>query len=448
MFKTYYSIDLFSGPGGICTGFKWANIYPLIAVEISDWTVKTYQKSHNADVLPLDLYLENPDDFNHLFKYKKDNPTLLIHGDITKVTNELFKKILHERFNRESIDIVTGGAPCESFSMAGARCEADERNTLFLNIIRVARAFHSKMFLFENVKGLFSKKNDGIKGKMYEDICNEFESKDHPSGVSFRLASRDKDTVLLNSQDYGVPQARERIILIGINDRYEDEFSYPTKTHGENRKYPHVTVGEALSGLPTIKSGEGDEILPSNYDNQLCSLSKAGEKFLNIMKGEVEELEYLPHVELNLNETTYHKAVNHSKKMVKRMSLIKQGEGMKKAADRMINEGTWEKYKEYFPNKIYAARNRRLKIDAPSFTVTSHCLDEMIHPTENRGITPREAARLQSFPDWYQFEGPYVMFHGHTDQDKYEQIGDAIPPLLAYALGNEIHDTLSKLKSK
>jgi len=100
----------------------------------------------------------------------------------------------------------------------------------------------------------------------------------------------------------------------------------------------------------------------------------------------------------------------------------------------------------YFPKKIYGARNRRLVPEKPSFTVTSHCLDEMIHPYLDRGLTPREAARLQSFPDWYNIEGPYVKFHGDFEQDKYEQIGDAIPPLLAYAIGKEVVKTLKTLK--
>ncbi|WP_417041864.1 DNA cytosine methyltransferase [Ellagibacter isourolithinifaciens] len=83
-----------------------------------------------------------------------------------------------------------------------------------------------------------------------------------------------------------------------------------------------------------------------------------------------------------------------------------------------------------------------MKTSEPSFTVTSHCLDEMIYPTANRRLSPREAARLQSFPDWYLFQGPYVKFHSDPEQDQYEQIGDAIPPLLAYALAREVIRTL------
>ena len=101
-------------------------------------------------------------------------------------------------------------------------------------------------------------------------------------------------------------------------------------------------------------------------------------------------------------------------------------------------------YNDIFPKTLYGSRNRRLKLSDPSFTVTSHCLDELLHPTENRAITPREAARLQSFPDWYQFSGPYVQFHGDKEQDRYEQIGDAIPPLLATAMAKQFVECLPK----
>ena len=99
-------------------------------------------------------------------------------------------------------------------------------------------------------------------------------------------------------------------------------------------------------------------------------------------------------------------------------------------------------YRDIFPKTIYGSRNRRLRVAEPSYTVTSHCLDELLHPFQNRAITPREAARLQSFPDWYIFEGPYVQFHGSREQDRYEQIGDAIPPLLATAIGRQFRECL------
>ena len=144
----FTSIDLFAGPGGLCTGFHWAGIKALIAVEWTGTTVQTYSKSHDADVLVLEEYEKDPEKFKDMFQRRDDQKTLMIHGDINKVSNELIKKILRERFGRESVDIVTGGAPCESFSMAGDRKEDDDRNELYQNVLRIARAIGSSMFLF------------------------------------------------------------------------------------------------------------------------------------------------------------------------------------------------------------------------------------------------------------------------------------------------------------
>ena len=119
------------------------------------------------------------------------------------------------------------------------------------------------------------------------------------------------------------------------------------------------------------------------------------------------------------------------------LQLIPERGSMRSTYEELVAKGEIDQYRHLFPNTIYGSRNRRLLDDQPSYTITSHCLDEMIHPYQDRAITPREAARLQSFPDWYYFAGPYVQFHGSKEEDKYEQIGDAIPPLLAYALGKQ-----------
>lgn len=439
----YTSIDLFSGVGGICTGLEWAGIKPLIAVEISDWTVETYKESHNADVLNLEDYLqgelENESEF-----FLPNKKTLLIHGDITKVSNDLIDRILNERFSVTTVDIVTGGAPCESFSLAGGRREDDERNNLFLNLERIAKHVDASMVLFENVKGLLSKKHDGQRGKMYELICDEFETPDQ-NGVSFNLVSRDPKEVLLKASHHGVPQNRERIFLVGINSKYKGSFSYPPETHGEDKEYPYVTVEDALMDLPKVEIKEGEEL--TNFSSIIeDSFPVHRKRFLEVVNGEKFGFpEHLIHMRGKLNS---HIGPGHTKKIQERISHILPGEGMKHTAERLIANGQEDVRDRCFPNKLYAARNRRLNPDKPSFTVTSHCLDEMIHPTLNRSITPREAARLQSFPDWYLFKGPYVKFHSHPDQDRYEQIGDAIPPILAYVLGVEIVKTFKDIASR
>jgi DNA (cytosine-5)-methyltransferase 1 len=439
--QTKVSIDLFSGPGGLCTGFRWAGIKALIAVEWSYWTVQTYAASHNADIFELEKYLdgtmENPDLY-----FKENTKTLLIYGDINKVEINLINKILKERFGVDSVDIVTGGAPCESFSMAGDRKQDDERNSLYQNVLRIARGVDSKMFLFENVKGLFSKKKDDVAGAMYKYICEEFQS-EIEGKPSFKLASTDKDTVLLKAIDYGVPQARERLFLVGVNRKYDAEYHYPKKTHGPGCKYDYVTVGDALLDLPQIEKSEETDV----YDFDISKVEDVKKKeFLELMHGISSKAPY--GIEYTMNSIFNHKAPGHTTKMFERIKSIKQGENMKKAYERLVEEGREEFAKENFPKKLYAARNRRLVLNEPSFTVTSHCLDEMIHPILDRALTPREAARLQSFPDWYQFKGPYVKFHSDPEQDQYEQIGDAIPPLLGLALGKEVIKTLNCIEGE
>ena len=434
----YTSIDLFAGPGGLCTGFEWTGIKALIAVEWSYWTVQTYAASHNADIFDLEKYLngtmENAEQY-----FKENTKTLLIYGDINKVEISLIHKVLKERFKVESVDIVTGGAPCESFSMAGDRKEDDDRNILYKNVLRIARGVNSKLFLFENVKGLFSKKYNGKIGAMYEYICEEFQS-EIEGQPSFRLASTDKNKVLLKAMEYGVPQVRERLFLVGVNRKYKAVYRYPQKTHGPEAQYNYVTVGDALLDLPQIEKGEQSDY----YDFDIPLVQEEQRKlFLEQMHLDIttvpENIGYHNHSLYN------HKAPGHTKKMFERIKSIQQGENMKKAYERLVKEGKEDFVKENFPNKLYAARNRRLIPTEPSFTVTSHCLDEMIHPILHRGLTPREVARLQSFPDWYQFKGPYVKFHSDPEQDQYEQIGDAIPPLLGYALGKEVVRTLNEI---
>lgn len=445
------SIDLFSGPGGLCTGFKWAGILPLIAVEWTDTTVETYSLSHNAEIFELKDYLQDgQENLDYLNKFKNESTrTLLIHGDINLVSSQLIKELLYCRYGidseSETIDVVSGGAPCESFSMAGTRTEGDERDDLFSNIIRISKTVNTKMILFENVKGMFSKARNGKKGAIFKDICDKFEEKGN--APSYHLVSRKQEDILLRACDYGVPQVRERLFLIAIRDDLNGiKFSYPEKKYGPDRKYPYVTVGDAISDLEQVDMGmESISYKPLNrYNNE------NQKRYVEIMRGEYKDNEvhaktpkYL--IERNIfSETSIscHRGPGHIKRKQELLALIPERGSMKSAYEQMKQDGTIDKYRHLFPKSIYASRNRRLIDDMPSFTVTSHCLDEMLHPYLNRAITPREAARLQSFPDWYQFAGPYVVFHGSKEQDKYEQIGDAIPPLLAHALARQIVECL------
>lgn len=448
-------IDLFSGPGGLCTGFKWGRILPLLAVEWTDTTVKTYSLNQNAEIFELDKYIINGKKNKEYFDTfaNESTKTLLIHGDINLVDSKMIKEFLLKRYGidskTETIDIVSGGAPCESFSMAGKRIADDERDDLFSNILRISRTVNSKMILFENVKGIFSKQKNGVKGAIFKYICDSFEDK--KTFPNYNLVSREQDDILLKACDYGVPQIRERLFLVAIrSDLKNVEFHYPEKEYGPGRKYPYVTVKDALFDLPYVASGEETVLYhsPDIYEN-------ANQKrFISIVRGEGFDSKINAKIPQHLIKSgkfsntsiSCHKGPGHVKRKQELLALIPEKETMKTVYERLTKEGKIDDYRHLFPRVIYTSRNRRLIDEEPSFTVTSHCLDEILHPTINRAITPREAARLQSFPDWYQFEGPYVQFHGSKEQDKYEQIGDAIPPLLACALAKEIVKALKNIK--
>ena len=449
------SIDLFAGPGGLATGFKWAGILPLIAVEWTHTTAQTYSINHNADILELDKYI--------LAKSKKDKSyfesfcvasekSVLIRGDINLVSSQMIRKLLIKRFGidcqNETVDIVSGGAPCESFSLAGTRTLGDDRDELFSNISRIAKAIRAKAMLFENVKGLFSKKSkEGKQGAIFQYICDTFEH-----GGQYKLVSRDPNVVLLRACDYGVPQMRERLFLVSLRKDVAKNglFEYPKPCYGADANNPYVNVGDAILDLPAVESGEESE----TYSFPRNPRSKNQKWYLKLMRGlplpnmNCQTPDHLKTSFDSKSTLSIHKGPGHIKRKMELLKLIPPRSSMRAIYEELQKENKLHIYKGIFPRTIYGSRNRRLLEDQPSYTITSHCLDEMLHPYINRAITPREAARLQSFPDWYYFDGPYVQFHGSKEEDKYEQIGDAIPPLLAYALGIQFVKCLNQNNGK
>lgn len=308
----------------------------------------------------------------------------LIRKDIRRIKKEEILNLL----DGQKVDIVLGGPPCEGFSMAGKRDPEDKRNTLFWQLLRISNIVKSRAIMMENVPGLLSLQ----KGKVFQEVLR-----------AFRDEGYNTDDVILNSRDFGVPQVRKRLFIFAFRGKNPE---YLIKSLKKTKKNT-VTSGEALSDLPALNPGEEKKVYAGPPENSFQKLLRKNSKYLQS-----------------------HKAVNHRKYMIERFSYIKKGNGMKEA---------WEMMPERVkPDKLYAARCRRLDPDKPSYTITSHCLDEIIHPYENRAISPREAARLQSFPDKYKFIGKYVVFHSDEEQDRYEQIGDAVPPLLAKGIAEKL----------
>jgi DNA (cytosine-5)-methyltransferase 1 len=336
----------------------------------------------------------------------------VIHKDIRFVTEE---DMLGAIPKGTHIDVITSGMPCETFSTAGSKSRSfyDHRQFLFMEPIRLAKIVSSKSIIFENVPAILTKTVSKDSSVKIVDVLKEELIK---SGYKFI-----KEQVL-KAVDYGVPQKRERYFLFATRDEsLWASFDFPLPS----TKKP-VTVGEALDGLPHVDANDSQEVFsyPENKDVSAYSKLMKSKTFWKL--------------DNYSNMVTYHKGPNHRPGSIERFKLIGPGEGLKDLFDKLTPAKIARlQEKKILPKKWYIQRNRRLVDSSPSVTVTSHCLDELIHPHLNRSMTVREVARLQSFPDHYIFAGgPYICPHIYETQDKYEQIGDAVPPLMAYYIGN------------
>ena len=212
--KKYTVVDLFAGVGGLSYGFtKNGRFEIILANELEKDIAKAYSLNH---------------------------PTVnIMQGDI----KDLSESILRQEIGKRTVDVVVGGPPCQSYSTLGKR-QMDARSNLFMEYKRVLRILHPRAFLFENVKGILSMD----KGTLFEHVRKEFED------IGYSLQYK-----ILNAVDYGVPQLRERVILVGFLG--DNPFQYPEPTHGEGL-LPYVTLHDALKDLPALSCGEETPCMP------------------------------------------------------------------------------------------------------------------------------------------------------------------------------------------
>lgn len=383
-------IDCFAGPGGICTGLHAAGFDTKVAIEYIKSCVETYSYNHPE--------------------------VHMIHSDIRKVTADQILPYIP----KEGIDLVTSGMPCETFSTAGnsSRAAYDDRQFLFREGIRIATIANAKMILFENVPMITTKKVSKHSKQLIIDLLKK---------ELVEAGYKNFKEFVLDASKFGVPQKRRRFFILAAKD--------PNLIIGAPKETceREVTVKEAFIDIPKVVANTKEE--NPNYlplDSEYSLLMK-DDAFWKRHTKEVKLLNHLP--------------MNHRKYIIERFQILKQGEGLKGLFARLSPEELAEYQKrKVIPQTIYVKRNYRLRWDEASPTVTSHCLDEFVHPEQARALTVRECARLQSFPDSYDFVGgPYLVAHDdRNQQDKYEQIGDAVPPLLAYAWGEKIKQILSK----
>lgn len=345
--------------------------------------------------------------FNNLFAVDFDLKAIETlaynHNNIAGIcadVSDLDSKALAKLTKRKKVDVVIGGPPCQGFSLAGRRLPDDPKNKLFLEYVRIVRELKPKVVVFENVVGLMSMQG----GLVLEAICEEF------SDAGYEVAYD-----ILNAADYGVPQARPRFILIG---RYgKGSVHMPQHTHIAASKastvdlfagelIPHVTVKDALSDLPKIQQGQGSESVKFTV--------KAKNSFQESMRGERAR-----------GMLFNHRATRHNPTIIERYDHMPQGGDIRSLPERLRTK----------KNNVF-----RLLDTVPARTITCNFRTDIIHPSIPRGLTVREAARLQSFDDDYCFFGNLTRKAKYVTQD--DQVGNAVPPLLAKAIANHIKEYL------
>lgn len=400
MDKKYTFIDLFAGCGGLSEGFYMENFEALTHVEIDHVACKTLKTR-------MDYYGYT------------DSASAVLEADIT--SEDMIQRI-EDAVNGKKVDVIIGGPPCQSFSSLGRAkddkgMKEDPRNYLFESYVKILNYFLPKFFVFENVTGLLTAT---LNGKHIVDRIK----KELSARYNVKLD-------VLNSANYGVPQIRKRVIIIGVRDdldvdidtvyasivktHYDPEM--PEDTRGDLKKF--VTVRDAIEELPKLLPGQGSKTISfqSNRNNE----------FLQTIVGKDWSV-LLDHVARNHNETDMERYRVMSKEHWTFQELLQNRPDLNHEKQRVFGNSYVVQW-----------------WDLPSKTIIAHLYkdgNQFIHPdhAQARTFTVREAARIQSFPDDFVFEG------ARTDQ--YKQIGNAVPPLLANAIAKALKQHLIMLEGK
>jgi DNA (cytosine-5)-methyltransferase 1 len=364
--KRPIAVDLFAGVGGMTLGFEQAGFDVLTSVEI--------------DPIHCAIHKFNFPFWTVLCKSVEDTTG-------TEIRN-------NSKIADQEIDVVFGGPPCQGFSLIGKRAFDDPRNSLVFHFIRLVLELNPKFFVLENVKGMTVGKHK----EFIAEIINQFSARGYQVNHNYQV---------LNAANYGVPQNRERLFLLGCRQDLELP-KYPDKITSPNKKSP--TVWDALQDLPEIEKYDElyqkDWILaefgkPSNYAKKMRNLAKGKNNYSY-------KRQYDPTLLTSSLRT------KHLPESVERFASTPHGK-----------IEPISRFHKLDPHGLCNTLRAGTASNKGAFTSP-----RPIHPFIPRCITVREAARLHSYPDWFRFHP--TKWHG------FRQIGNSVPPLLAQAVAEEI----------
>lgn len=380
-------IDLFSGAGGLSEGLRQAGFHSLYANEVIKTYSETYARNH-------------PD-------------TLVDQRDIRSVDAKSIRQKL--KLEQGDLDLIAGGPPCQGFSInAPIRSNDDSRNHLFREFIRFVDEFQPKAVLIENVPGLVSFEN----GMTLQAILDELTNHGYHADVR-----------ILYAPHYGVPQTRWRTIIIGMKYQEDIQAAFPQPEYDaplrvnftsrfdgrniigfpqKNNLQPHISVKDALSDLPVLNNGESG-LECKNYR------SLPQNRFQYLMR------------EFS-NGVFNHEAPRLSKINLERLKYIPAGGNWTNIPDNLLPKGMQRARKS-----DHTKRYGRVNPDGLASTILTKCdphWGAYFHYDQDRVFSVREAARIQTFPDHFIFTG--------SKAEQYEQVGNAVPPFLAAAIGHSL----------
>lgn len=351
MKSQFLGIDLFAGAGGMSVGAMMAGIDVKIAVEKDPHACVTYKLNHPQ--------------------------TLLYNNDIKK-----FEYKDQFKLPNAGLKILFGGPPCQGFSTSNQKTRSKDNinNWLFKEYLRITKQIYPDWVVVENVKGIVETED----GYFFDKINSLLKAMGYTTNAA-----------ILNSVDYGVPQVRNRVFIVG-------------SLHGINFDFPrpftaqYVTVAQAISDLPSLENGASIHEIKykgkATSPYQLASRKKSKKSINNLV-------------------------TKNNQLVIERYSHIPQGGNWEDIPPKLMKN-----YKDF--SRCHTGIYHRLKNDSPSVVIGNYRKNMLIHPTENRGLSVREAARIQSFPDSFYFHGSI----GFQQQ----QVGNSVPPLLAKAVFKKI----------